>query len=134
MDDGGPELTQQERAVLIGLEQSLARGELVPERGCTAVVPRPVWRWARRSAITAALGAIVVGVTGLVHADPGARELLVAGLVLVVVAASVLLVVLALPFAHGLLISWKVRRLGGSRRFARRRAGAPQPRGACQDM
>jgi hypothetical protein len=69
------------------------------------------------------MGAIVVGVAGLIRADPGARELLVAGLVLAVAAATVLLLIVAAPIGRGLLIGWQVRRLGRSRRFASRRRG-----------
>ncbi len=115
MDDG-PELTQRERAVLIGLEQSLARGELVPERGAPTPVRWRGARWARWCAVVAALGAIVVGVIGLVHVEPGARELLVAGLVLAIVAAGALLVLVATPVVDEVLVRRRLRRLQGRAR------------------
>jgi hypothetical protein len=114
--DDGPELTQRERAVLIGLEQSLARGELVPERGLPVPARWRSARWARWCALIAALGAIVVGVIGLVHVEPGARELLVAGLVLSIVAAGALLVLVVTPMSDEVLVRRRLRRLQGRAR------------------
>lgn len=57
------------------------------------------------------LGAIVVGVVGLVHVGPGARELLVAGLVLSIVAAGALLVLVAAPIMDEVLVRRRLRRL-----------------------
>jgi hypothetical protein len=114
--DDGPELTQRERAVLIGLEQSLARGELVPERGVPVAARWRGDRWARWCALAAAVAAIVVGVVGLVHVGPGARELLVAGLVLAIVAAGALLVLVAAPIVDEALVRRRLRRLQGRAR------------------
>jgi hypothetical protein len=119
VDDGGTELTHRERAVLLELEQSLARGELAREHGPFASVGR--WYVQRYVLGIAAAVVLAAAVSIIMQIGADLRTVTAAAALAAALNASVVLLGLLLAAGRHWTVNRRLRRLAAPDGRARRR-------------